>query len=68
MKSFAIFILFVGTILVIQGYYSDVSSCPKPTPVIKFVPRSTYEEQLPEGGEDLNKYYTTIFEQTNLQI
>lgn len=67
MKSFAIFVLFVGTILVIQGYYSDVSSCPKPPPVIKFVPRSTYDEQLSDG-EDLNKYYTTIFEQTNLQI
>lgn len=65
MKSFAIFILFIGTILVIQGYYSDVSSCLKPTPVIKFVPRSTYDEQLSDG-EELNKYYTTIFEQTNL--
>lgn len=63
MKSIAIFILFVGTVLIIQGYYENISASPKPETVIKYVPRSLYEEQLSDG-ENLEKYYKNIFEQT----
>lgn len=63
MKSIAIFILFVGTVLIIQGYYENISACPKPETVIKYVPRSLYEEQVSDD-ENLNKYYKNIFEQT----
>jgi hypothetical protein len=63
MKSIAIFILFVGTVLIIQGYYENISASTKQETVIKYVPRSLYEEQLSDG-ENLEKYYKNIFEQT----
>jgi len=63
MKSIAIFLLFIGTVLIIQGYYSNLAACPKPKTIIKYVPRSFYEEQLPDT-ENLDKYYKNLFEQT----
>jgi hypothetical protein len=63
MKSIAIFLLFVGTVLIIQGYYSNIASCPKPKTIIKYVPRSVYEEQL-SGEENLESYYKGMFENT----
>jgi len=63
MKSIAIFLLFVGTILIIQGYYSSLSSCPLPKTIIKYIPRSLYEEQL-TGNENLESYYKGMFEDT----
>jgi hypothetical protein len=63
MKSIAIFLLFIGTILIIQGYYSNIASCPKPKTIIKYVPRSIYEEQL-SGTENLESYYKGMFENT----
>lgn len=66
MKSLAIFLLFVGTVLVIQGYYSGLSNNQSKTN-IKFVPRSTYEDQL-SNDNSLNKYYKGLFEQTNLGV
>ena len=62
MKSIAIFLLFVGTILIIQGYYNNLASCPKPKTVIKYIPRSLYEEQI-SGNENLDEYYKSMFEQ-----
>ena len=61
MKSIAIFLLFIGTVLIIQGYYSNAATCPKPKTIIKYVPRSTYEEQL-SGKEDLQTFYKGMFE------
>lgn len=61
MKSIAIFLLFVGTILIIQGYYSNIAACPVPKTVIKYVPRSFYEDQL-SGKENLDQYYKSMFE------
>lgn len=63
MKSIAIFLLFVGTVLIIQGYYSNLSACPKPKTIIKYVPRTEYEDQLSEK-QNLDTYYKNIFEQT----
>jgi hypothetical protein len=63
MKSIAIFLLFIGTVLIIQGYYSNLAACPKPKTIIKYVPRSFYEEQLADS-ESLDKYYKNMFEQT----
>jgi hypothetical protein len=60
MKSIAIFLLFIGMILIIQGYYSNLAACPKPKTVIKYVPRSIYEEQL-TGNEDIESYYKGMF-------
>jgi hypothetical protein len=56
MKSIAVFLMFVGTILIIQGYYNNIAACPAPKPIIKYVPRSTYEEQMSSDTNLLNKY------------
>ena len=65
MKSIAIFLLFVGTVLVIQGYYSNLANCPKSKTVIKYVPRSVYEDQM-SADESLNSYYKGIFEKDKI--
>jgi len=46
MKAIAIFILFIGCLLIIQGYYSNKKICKKDKVIIKYVPRSVYEEQM----------------------
>jgi hypothetical protein len=62
MKAIAIFILFIGTILIVQGYYSKISKiCDKEKVIIKYIPRSVYEEQMnPE--ESLESYYKGMFD------
>jgi hypothetical protein len=62
MKAIAIFILFIGTILIVQGYYSKKSNiCDKEKIIIKYIPRSVYEEQMtPE--ESLESYYKSMFD------
>lgn len=67
MKSIAIFLLFIGTVLIIQGYYSNIAACPKPKTIIKYVPRSLYEEQLSGDTENLDKYYKSMFEQSQVR-
>lgn len=66
MKSFAIFLLFIGTILVLQGYYSQsyVSSNLQKTK-IQYVPRTFYEDQL--GEENIDQYYKGIFDSENIK-
>jgi hypothetical protein len=66
MKSIAIFLLFIGTMLIIQGYYSNLAACPIPKTVVKYIPRSTYEDQL-NGKDNLDTYYKSIFEQTKIR-
>ena len=64
MKSIAIFLLFIGSILIIQGYYKHkYNNCNKVQTVIKYVPRTLYEEQLSDS-EKLNEFYSSMFEQT----
>ena len=66
MKSIAIFILFLGIILIIKGYYSKKYSKNAETKiVIKYIPRSEYEEQLSDK-ETLNQYYKSMFNATQL--
>jgi len=61
MKAIAIFFLFLGILLIIQGYYSNKSVCEKNKVVVKYVPRSFYEEQMnPE--ESLQTFYKSMFE------
>jgi len=64
MKAFAIFFLFVGIILVIQAYYKNLSACPKPKTIIKYVPRSIYEDQLSDN-QKLTEFYKVMFDGSN---
>ena len=61
MKPIAIFLLFIGTFLIIQGYYNQSSQCPVPKTVIKYIPRSLYEEQLSDN-QNLEIFYKSMFE------
>jgi len=61
MKAIAVFLLFAGSILILQGYYSQTSKCPIPQVQVKFVPRSVYEEQL-SGDQKLDVQFKSLFE------
>ena len=61
MKAIAIFLLFIGSILVIQGYYSNKAVCKKDKVVVNYIPRSIYEEQL-KPEESLQTFYKSMFE------
>jgi hypothetical protein len=65
MKAFAIFLLFIGILLIIQGYYSDRTICPKEKVLVKYVPRSFYEEQL-SPSDNLKLFYRGMFEDVSL--
>ena len=61
MKAIAIFLLFVGFLLIIQGYYNQKKICKKDKVVVKYVPRSIYEDQL-KPAESLQTFYKSMFE------
>ena len=61
MKAIAIFLLFIGILLIIQGYYSNKLVCKKDKVVIKYVPRSVYEDQM-KPSESLQTFYKGMFE------
>ena len=67
MKVFAILFLFIGSVLVIQAYYSNVSVCPIPKTVIKYVPRSIYEDQLSDK-QKLTEFYKMMFDGSEKNI
>jgi hypothetical protein len=61
MKAIAIFLLFIGSLMIIQGYYNNKSVCKKDKVVVKYIPRSIYEEQL-KPAESLQTFYKGMFE------
>jgi hypothetical protein len=61
MKAIAIFLLFIGSLMIIQGYYNNKSVCKKDKVVVKYIPRSIYEEQL-KPAESLQTFYKSMFE------
>ena len=64
MKSIAIFLLFIGFFLIISGYYNNLNNnSEKIKTVIKYVPRSVYEDQL-NDEQRLNEFYKSMFEDT----
>jgi len=68
MKSIAIFILFVGVVLVIKSYYEfKYSNVEKPKEIIKYIPISQYEETLTDS-EKLAEFYKGMFELTQPNI
>ena len=61
MKAIAVFLLFIGSIMIIQGYYNNKSVCKKDKVIVKYIPRSIYEEQL-KPEESLQTFYKSMFE------
>lgn len=70
MKSIALFILFVGAILIIKGYYENkyrkIATENNKT-FIKYLPISEYEQTL-SPQEELEKFYKGMFESTQPNI
>ena len=62
MKSIAIFLLFLGFFLIITGYYNNLNdNSVKIKTVIKYVPRTVYEDQLSDE-QKLGEFYKSMFE------
>jgi hypothetical protein len=68
MKSIAIFMLFIGIILIIKSYYElKYSKMDTPKEIIKYIPISQYEETLTDS-ETLAEFYKGMFELTQPNI
>lgn len=68
MKALAILLLFIGMVLVIKGYYSNkYKKLEEPKVIIKYIPRSEYDEQL-SPQEKLDDFYKGLFEKTQPNI
>jgi len=68
MKAIVIFILFLGMILIVKGYYSKkYKNLSQPKVIIKYIPRSEYEEQLSDE-QKLSEFYKGMFENTQPNI
>jgi len=64
MKAIAILFLFIGMILIVKGYYSNkYRNMKEPEVIIKYIPRSEYEEQM-SPQEKLDDFYKGLFEKT----
>jgi len=61
MKAIAVFLLFIGMFLVVQGYYQQTSACPARKVEVKYIPRSLYEEQLSDEKK-LKLHFKSLFE------
>lgn len=67
MKAIAIFLLFLGAILIIKGYYENKyinnNKNDNNKTIIKYIPISQYEETLTDS-EQLAQFYKGMFELT----
>lgn len=61
MKAVAVLVLFVGTFLVVQGYYAQKTTCPEPVAKVVYVPRTVYEEQM-NPAQTLKQQFRSMFE------
>jgi len=62
MKAIAVFFLFLGMFMIVQGYYSqpNTNNCPAPKVEVKYIPRSLYDEQLSEPT--VAKHFKSMFD------
>jgi hypothetical protein len=61
MKAIAVFLLFIGMFLVLQGYYDKAKACPAPKVEVKYIPYSLYQEQLSDS-QKLSQHFKSLFE------
>ena len=63
MKAIAVFLLFIGMFLVVQGYYQKTYTCPPQQVQVKYIPRSLYDEQLSDDPSTLvSNQFKSLFE------
>jgi hypothetical protein len=66
MKAIAVFLLFIGMFLVVQGYYASKTQCPAQTTQVKYIPRSLYDEQLSDDPKTMvSTQFKGMFEDIN---
>lgn len=66
MKAIALFLLFIGMFLVVQGYYTNHEACPPPSVQVKYIPMSLYEEQLANDPKrSVSQQFKGMFEDIN---
>jgi hypothetical protein len=65
MKSIAVFVLFLGMFLIVQGYYQQKLQAHQQkadTSVkVKFIPRSVYEDQL-SNDQKVSQQFKSMFD------
>lgn len=66
MKAIGLFLLFIGSLLIIQGYYSNKQICPKETIKVKYIPRTQYEEVMTDD-QNLQQFYKGLFEDISVR-
>jgi hypothetical protein len=68
MKSIALFMLFIGSLLIIKNYYENkYIKQAEPTTIIKYLPISQYEEVMTDE-QSLADFYKGMFEQTQPNV
>lgn len=67
MKAIAVFILFIGMFLVVQGYYTQSLNIEKtPKIIYRYIPSSLYDEQLSNNPSLMvSQQYKSMFENIN---
>jgi hypothetical protein len=69
MKAIAVFMLFLGMFLIVQGYYKQANNSVNQNvaPKVIYVPRSLYEEQLSDDPNLMvSNQFKSMFEDTNI--
>jgi len=62
MKNLILLLLFIGILLVVQGYYENkISSVKKQKTIVKYVPLHTYEGKM-NGAESIDNQFKSSFE------
>jgi hypothetical protein len=61
MKAIATVLLFIGVIMLMQGYYTQTQQCPKQKTKVIMVPRSLYSEQI-SPSESVSQQFKGMFD------
>lgn len=67
MKAIAVFLLFLGVVLIMQGFYARkgaTGACPAQKVQIKYVPRELIDEQMAQDSK-LDKQFAGMFDSIN---
>jgi|688.fasta_scaffold767126_2 hypothetical protein len=68
MKSIALFMLFIGSLLIIKNYYENkYVKQTEPKTIIKYLPISQYEQVMTDE-QSLSDFYKGMFEQTQPNV
>ena len=62
MKNVILLLVFIGILVIVQGYYENkISNVKKQQTVVKYVPLHTYEGKM-NGAESIDNQFKSSFE------